>query len=105
MEGLALDERAMTQAIIGTVSVLDMPLTPAAKGLRAMSLYLTNQSQEEIQKEREQILDATAEDIRALAVHLRAILSDGCLCVMGGEKKLKEEKEHFLTLKPLYQGG
>ena len=105
VEGLALDERAMTQAIIGTVSVLDMPLTPAAKGLRAMSLYLTNQTQEEIQKEREQILDATAEDIRALAVHLRAILSDGCLCVVGGEKKLKEEKEHFLTLKPLYQGG
>lgn len=103
VENLKLDERAMTQAVIGTISDLDIPQNPAGKGLRAMSLYLTDQTREDMQKERDQILDATPEDIRALAGHLRAFLADDCLCVVGSEKKIKEEKENFLELKPLYQ--
>ncbi len=104
VEGLKLDERAMTQAVIGTISDLDVPLTPASRGLRAMSLYLTHQTEEEMQRERDEILNATPEDIRALSKYLRAVLSDDCLCVVGNEKKIKEEKERFLMLKPLYQG-
>ena len=98
------DERAMTQAVIGTISEMDTPLNPAAKGLRALSLYLTHQTEADLQRERDQVLDATAEDIRALAGHIRAILEADCLCVVGGEKKLREEKEQFLTLEQLYQG-
>ncbi len=98
------DERAMTQAVIGTISEMDTPLNPAAKGLRALSLYLTHQTEADLQRERDQVLDATAEDIRALADHIRAILEADCLCVVGGEKKLREEKEQFLTLEQLYQG-
>lgn len=104
VERFAGDERAMTQAVIGTISELDIPLNPAAKGLRAMSVYLTNQTADELQKERDQVLDATAEDIRALAGHLRAILADDCLCVVGNAKKIEEEKANFLTLEQLYQG-
>ena len=94
----------MTQAVIGTISEMDTPLNPAAKGLRALSLYLTHQTEADLQRERDQVLDATAEDIRALADHIRAILEADCLCVVGGEKKLREEKEQFLTLEQLYQG-
>ena len=104
IECFAGDERAMTQAVIGTVSEMDTPMNPAAKALRALSLYLTNQTEEELQKERDQVLDATAEDIRALAGHVRAVLADDCLCVVGNEKKIEEEKAKFLTLEQLYQG-
>lgn len=103
VEQLSMDERAMTQAIIGTISDMDLPMNPAAKGLRALSLYLTNQTEAELQEERDQVLDAQPEDIRALAGHVRAFLSDGCLCVVGNEKKIREEKERFLVLEPLYQ--
>ncbi len=101
VERFAGDERAMTQAVIGTVSDMDIPLNPAAKGLRAMSLYLTNQTEVDLQKEREQVLDATAQDIRALAGHIRAFLADGCLCVVGNAEKIEEEKANFLTLEQL----
>ena len=36
------DERDMTKYIIGTVSDMDTPLNPAAKGMRSVSAYLTN---------------------------------------------------------------
>lgn len=98
------DERTMTQAVIGTISDMDIPLNPAAKALRALSLYMTNQTLEELQKERDQVLDATAEDIRGLAAYVRAMLEDECLCVVGNEKKIEEEKAIFGKLEQLYQG-
>ena len=104
VEQFSGDERAMTQAVIGTISEMDTPLNPAAKGLRALSLYLTHQTEADLQRERDQVLDATAEDIRALAGHIRAVLEQDCLCVVGSEKKIREEKERFLVLEQLYQG-
>jgi len=95
------DERSMTQAVIGTVSEMDAPMNPAAKALRALSIYLTGQTAEQLQKERDQVLDATAEDIRALAGHMKAFLEDDCLCVVGNTKKIEEEKERFGTLEQL----
>lgn len=98
------DERTMTQAVIGTISDMDIPMNPAAKALRALGLYMTNQTLEELQEERNQVLDAEAEDIRRLAPYVRAILADECLCVVGNGKKVEEEKANFITLEQLYQG-
>ena len=86
------DERSMTQAVIGTVSEMDAPMNPAAKALRALSIYLTGQTAEQLQKERDQVLDATAEDIRALAGHMKAFLEDDCLCVVGNTKEDRRGK-------------
>ena len=102
VEQFADDERAMTQAVIGTISEMDTPMNPAAKGLRSLSIYLTNQTEEQLQRERDEVLDATAQDIRALAAYIRAFLEDDCLCVVGNEKKIEEEKEKFFTLEQLY---
>ena len=55
-----------------------------------------------IQKERQQILNATQEDIRELAGIVEAILKEDALCVIGNEEKLKEEKGLFKELKNLY---
>ena len=96
------DERTMTQYIIGAVSEMDTPLNPAAKGLRSMSAFLTNQTLEDLQKERDEVLSAGQEDIRALAAHIRAFMKDDCLCVVGNEEKLREEKDMFLHLENLY---
>ena len=104
VEQFADDERAMTQAVIGTISEMDTPMNPAAKGLRSLSIYLTNQTEERLQRERDEVLDATAQDIRALAAYIRAFLEDDCLCVVGNEKKIEEEKGKFFTLEQLYQG-
>ena len=95
------DERTMTKFIIGAVSESDTPLNPSAKGSRSLGAYLSKVSYEEIQKERNEMLDAEAEDIRKLGDYLDAFLSDECLCVVGNEEKIKEQKELFMTMEHL----
>ena len=96
------DERTMTQYIIGAVSELDTPLTPSAKGLRSMSAYLTNQTQEDFQRERDELLSAQEAGVRSLGAYIRAFLEADCLCVVGSAGKIREEEALFLHLENLY---
>ncbi len=96
------DERTMTKYIIGTVSDLDIPLNPSAKGSRSLSAYLSNVEFEEIQKERDEVLNTTSEIINTLASHVRTFIEDGCICVVGNEEKIMEKKELFEHTEPLF---
>ena len=87
LEAFDPDERDMTKYVIGTISNLDAPLTPSVKGSRGLSAYLSGVTEEMMQTERDQILGATKEDIRALAAQVRAVLSTGSFCVVGNEEK------------------
>ena len=95
LENFTVSDRDMTKYIIGTISNIDQPMTPATKGERSMNLYMNKVSAEMIKKERAQILDAAQEDIRALAKVAKAVLAADPLCVSGGEEKIEEDKELF----------
>ena len=95
LENFTVSDRDMTKYIIGTISNIDQPMTPATKGERSMNLYMNKVSAEMIKKERAQILDAAQEDIRALAKVAKAVLAADQLCVIGGEEKIEEDKELF----------
>lgn len=95
------DERDMTKYIIGTISDMDTPLNPSAKGARSMTAYLQNMTLEELQKERDQIIGATDADIRALEGHLKAVLEQNNLCVIGNEEAIQMEKAMFTEVKNL----
>ena len=95
LENFTVSDRDMTKYIIGTISNMDQPMTPATKGERSMNLYMNKVSAEMIKKERAQILDAAQEDIRALAKVAKAVLAADQLCVIGGEEKIEEDKELF----------
>ncbi len=98
LQKFTVSERDMTKYIIGTMSNIDQPLTPSAKGERSMNLYMGKVSAEMIQQERREILEASQEDIRRLARVVEAVLEAGQLCVIGSEEKIEEEKEMFETL-------
>lgn len=102
LENFQVEEKDMTKYIIGTFSSVDAPLTPAGKTGRSATAYLTGVTEEMLQKEREEILHATQEDIRALSGIVKAVLKEDAFCVIGNEEKLKEEKELFMELKNLY---
>jgi len=102
LENFTVSERDMTKYIIGTISNIDQPMTPATKGDRSMNLYMNHVSAEMIRKEREQILTANQEDIRALAGVARAVLANDQICVIGNEAKIEEEKELFMTVENLF---
>lgn len=95
------DERDMTKYIIGTFGSLDTPMNPEAKGSRSMSAYLQHITYEDIQKERDDILNATPEDIRKLADVIAAILEDDCFCVVGNENAIRAESGLFMSIKNL----
>ena len=101
LEEFTADEREMTKYIIGTVSDLDTPLNPSAKGVRSMMAYMQDLTMEDIQRERDEVLNATEEDIRGLKDMIAAVLGDGNLCVIGNEETLKANGELFGTLEDL----
>jgi presequence protease len=96
-----VDDRDMLKFIIGTISMMDTPLNPSAKGSRNMSAYLSGLTLEQLQKERDEVLSAGKEDIQALAPYVEAILSDDCRCVIGDESKITENKDRFGRLESL----
>ena len=95
------DERDMTKYIIGTFSALDTPMNPEAKGSRSLSAYLEGITYEQIQKERNEILNAQPEDIRRLADLVEAVLKKDSICVIGNENMIKESAELFENVEKL----
>ena len=101
LKNFNVSDRDMNKFIIGTISNIDRPMNPAAKGSRSMNLYMNRVSEEMIRKERAQILDADQADIRALAEVLEAMLKENSLCVIGSEEKIEENREMFMEVKTL----
>ncbi len=97
------DERDMTKYIIGTISEMDTPLTPSQRGSRALTCYMRGTTYEEIQKRRNEVLDATTEDIRGLAPLVQSVLDQGYFCVVGNEDTLSAAADMFDELKNLYE--
>lgn len=98
LEGFEADEHEMTKYIIGTVNELDTPLTPAARGRRSLNAYFSGITVADVQKERDEILNAQPQQIRALAPLVRAVLADRAVCVIGNEEKIKEAEGFFDTI-------
>lgn len=98
------DDRDMTKYVIGTISNLDVPLTPSIRGSRGLSAYLSGVTQEMMQKERDQVLAATQKDIQALKPYIQAILDTGSFCVVGNEEKIEKNREMFGMVENLTRG-
>ena len=82
---------------------MDVPLTPAAKGTRSLSVYMTNTDFEDLQRDRDEVLSCTQEDIRALAGYMDAILGQEAVCVIGNSQAIEENKELFSGVENLIQ--
>jgi Zn-dependent M16 (insulinase) family peptidase len=103
VEQFDADEREMTKYIIGAISEMDTPLSPSAKGIRSLAAYLSHTTEEDLQKERDQVLDTTPETIRSLAPLLKAVLEEDNICVVGNAQKCKEEASVFHEVKNLFE--
>ena len=96
------DDRDMTKYVIGTVSGMDTPLTPSQRGLRGLNCYLSGITYDDLQQVRNEVLDATVEDIRALAEPIDAAMAQGNLCVVGNEDAIEANRELFDKVESLY---
>lgn len=101
VENFEADEREMTKYVIGTISDLDIPKTPSAKGSASFDAYIGGLTEQMLQKERDEVLNATVDDIRSLHGMVKAVLDDGYLCVVGNEDKINGAKDMFDVIEPL----
>lgn len=95
LDAFDVSDREMTKYVIGTLSRIDIPLTPSLRGDKAMNRYFTGTTQDAAQTRRDQLLQTTAADIRALAPLIRAVMKDNNVCVMGNEAKIRQEAQWF----------
>ena len=101
IEGFDVSGRDMTKFVIGTIGRIDIPRTPLSDGRRSMTHFLSGLSDEEIQKTRDEVLDAEPSDIRALAPMVRSVMDQDYLCVIGNEEKIKKEEKLFMKVEAL----
>jgi len=92
---LELNDKEMTRYIIGTISTLDNPLTPADKGNVALRYYFEKTKPEDIQRERDEVLSVSLGDIKAMKKMAADILGQNAICVYGSEEKINSQKELF----------
>lgn len=102
ISGFDADERTMTQFVIGAISDLDTPMNPAAKGMFSLSGYMTGVTDEMLQKERDEIINADGKDLRRCAQIVNSFVSDKCICAVGNAEKIEKEKEMFDNVSPLF---
>lgn len=88
--------------IITTIGDADAPLTPSMKLGRAFNYYKMGITDEDIQKERDELLSTKVDDIRALHIYIDAIIETGAVCVLGNEEVLKRDNEELKAIVPLY---
>ena len=95
--------REMTKYIIGTISDLDKPLTPLMKGRTALSRYMTHITQADIQRHRDEVLAVTPKKIKEFTEIIAEMMKENCICVLGNEAMLKENKTLFGSLIPVFK--
>jgi len=105
LRSLEIDDRDMRKYIIGTISDIDAPLTPSTAAIRSLSAYKSGIREEDIQKERDEILSTTVEKLRALAEPMERLLAGNVLAVVGGENKIRENSGLFGALTTLNGDG
>jgi Zn-dependent M16 (insulinase) family peptidase len=102
LNNLSIDEKNITRYIIGAVNELDMPKTPYSKGDYSFYCYMCGITEKDIQKERDEALRTTKEDLIALSLLVKGVLNQKNICTVGNEAKIESEKSVFDTVKYLY---
>lgn len=95
LENFKADEKEMANYIIGTIGNMDSLTSPQIKGVIGDNMYFKGITQEDIQKERDEVLSTTAEDIRNYARLIENVIKQNFYCVVGGETKVNENKGLF----------
>ena len=91
-------DREMQKYIIGTVRKLDHPLTNSSKGELSETYYFSGIDYEDLQREREEVINTNVDTIKGFKSLVDSVMSQGCVCTLGNENKIIENKDIFKKL-------
>ena len=80
---------------------MDMPYTPPKRMYTALHRFYTGTTQEDVQRERTEVLSVTNEQLRAFGPMIRDVLKQNYRATVASETKAKECADFFDTVRPL----
>ena len=95
---LPLSESDLEKFIISTIGTIDAPKTQDQKGGAAFGRFLSKVSEEDTQKRRDQILSTRMQDLEKYGALFDDFCSNGKICVVGSEEKIKQNIRLFSTI-------
>ncbi len=85
-----LSNDELTKGIIGAIGDMDAYMFPDARGYASMIRYLTGNTEEDIQRTRDEIFSTTAEDFKRFADVIDRVAKSGLVKVLGSENAIRE---------------
>ena len=101
VKNFSVSDRDMLKYIIGAIAKLDMPLTPSSEGSYCFTCYLLGIDDEQLQKDRDEILACDKNAIRALAPYIEAIIKGNYVAALGNEDVITKEASLFTEVRTL----
>ncbi len=98
---LEVSDKEMTRYILGTIADMDNPLTPSQRGDGAFKYYFEKTRPEDLQRERDEVIHTTLDDVKAMEKMVADILDQQAVCVYGNEDKIQSHKELFGKIQKL----
>jgi len=80
----------LTKGIIGAIGDMDGYMFPDARGYASMIRYLTGNTEEDIQRTRDEIFATTKEDFNRFGEVIDEVAKNGLVKVLGSENAIKE---------------
>ncbi len=96
------DETTVAKYIIGAISGMDRPLSPSDKAALSVADCFLGTTDEELQKDRDEVIGCDAAALRDSAKYIRALLKDGALCTIGNEGQIEKDAALFKSLRNLF---
>ncbi len=93
LNSVDISDEELAKAIIGTIGTMDSYLLPDAKGYISMIRHLSDETDEERQKIRDEILGTTVDDFKDFAKYLEAVKDKGLVKVVGSDAGIKGVEE------------
>jgi Zn-dependent M16 (insulinase) family peptidase len=90
LNGLELGKDELTKGIIGSIGDMDAYKLPDARGFTSMARLIAGETDDHLQRIREEILATKAEDFNAFADMLDYVRNSGLIKVLGSQDAIQE---------------
>lgn len=102
LKKLKISQDNLKNNIIGTIGILDTPLTNSMIYSRENTRYFAGITDKYLQQEREQVLACTVKDLRGQYDMISDVIKQNKYCVVGSEAEIKKNKRLFGKIEPLH---
>jgi hypothetical protein len=95
LKNINISDREFLKYIIGAVRQFDSPKMPSMKSFYSDYYYFCGKTQTEIQRQRDELLSANINSVKAYFSLIEKVMQQNIYCVFGSEVKVRENEKLF----------